>query len=135
MSRCWERLKGVSSGRLEFICTRTVVMAGSKHHQAGCLLPTVLGINRNSKMLYTAHRFSFLRALFQISTTHNHHLLSRRSIGRSSALNCGHKLLSFHYLTKYGVLAVEMRCGNGGDEELRSVATPNLSPCAPRTSR
>ena len=65
--------------------------------------------------------------LSQTSTLLNHHLLSRRSIGRSNALNGLYILLPFNHLTKYGVLAVKMRGWNGGDEELGSIPTPNFN--------
>ena len=64
--------------------------------------------------------------LSQTSTPNNHHLLSRRSIGRSNTLNCVYILLSADHLTKHGVLAVEMRGWNCGDEELRSIAVPTF---------
>ena len=71
--------------------------------------------------------------LSQTSTPNDHHLLSRRSVGRSNTLNCVNILLSVDYLTKYGVLAVEMRGWNCGNEELRSIAVSTFRLSVSRT--
>ena len=73
--------------------------------------------------------------LSQTATPNDHHLLSRRSIGRSNTLNCVYILLSFDYLAKYGVLAVEMRGWNCGNEELRSIAVPTFRLSVARTKK
>ena len=61
------------------------------------------------------------------STLRNKHLLTRRSIRGADTLDGLDKLLALDHFAEDGVLAVEMRGGDRGDEELRSIAKQNSS--------
>lgn len=74
--------------------------------------------------------FTSFAILLETSTFLDQYLRRRRPIRRSNTLNSRHKLLPLDNLTKDSVFPVEMRSGNSGDEELRSVSTRPLIPCA-----
>ena len=66
------------------------------------------------------------RFSLQAPTLCDHHLLTRGPTRRPDALDRLDKLLAFDHLAKDGVLAVEMRGRDGGDEELRAISTRML---------
>lgn len=59
----------------------------------------------------------------QAAALGNHYLLARRPSRRPDALDGLDELLALDHFTENSVLTVEMRGGDCGDEELRSIAT------------
>lgn len=59
----------------------------------------------------------------ETSTTRDQYLRIRRPISRANFLDSLHELLPLDNFPKDSVFPVEMRSGDSGDEELRSIAT------------